>query len=151
MKKLFKRFSAALTMFIESVRMSVSNICHNRMRSFLTILGIMIGVTAVIALITTISAVSTTISDSFTSMGAGTMTLSAPGSDLKAGLSADDLETLTALAHVEGVSPTVTLNWSILSTVSVPSRGLGSSSWLRMKNLRLTIAKCFRPLAGFRF
>ena len=110
MKKLFKRFSAELTMFIESVRMSVSNICHNRMRSFLTILGIMIGVTAVIALITTISAVSATISDSFTSMGAGTMTLSAPGSDLKAGLSADDLETLTALEHVEGVSPTVTLN-----------------------------------------
>ena len=110
MKKLFKRFAAGLTMFIESVRMSVSNICHNRMRSFLTILGIMIGVTAVIALITTISAVSATISDSFTSMGAGTMTLSAPGSDLKAGLSADDLETLTALAHVEGVSPTVTLN-----------------------------------------
>lgn len=110
MKKLFKRFSAGLTMFIESVRMSVSNICHNRMRSFLTILGIMIGVTAVIALITTISAVSATISDSFTSMGAGTMTLSAPGSDLKSGLSADDLETLTALEHVEGVSPTVTLN-----------------------------------------
>ena len=110
MKKLFKRFSAGATMFIESVRMSVSNICHNRMRSFLTILGIMIGVTAVIALITTISAVSATISDSFTSMGAGTMTLSAPGSDLKAGLSADDLETLTALEHVEGVSPTVTLN-----------------------------------------
>ncbi len=110
MKKLFKRFSAGVTMFIESVRMSVSNICHNRMRSFLTILGIMIGVTAVIALITTISAVSTTISDSFTSMGAGTMTLSAPGSDMKAGLSADDLETLTALEHVEGVSPTVTLN-----------------------------------------
>lgn len=110
MKKLIKRFSAGLTMFIESVRMSVSNICHNRMRSFLTILGIMIGVTVVIALITTISAVSATISDSFTSMGAGTMTLSAPGSDLKAGLSADDLETLTALEHVEGVSPTVTLN-----------------------------------------
>ena len=110
MQKLIKRFSAGLTMFIESVRMSVSNICHNRMRSFLTILGIMIGVTAVIALITTISAVSATISDSFTSMGAGTMTLSAPGSDLKAGLSADDLETLTALEHVEGVSPTVTLN-----------------------------------------
>ena len=110
MKKLIKRFSAGLTMFIESVRMSVSNICHNRMRSFLTILGIMIGVTAVIALITTISAVSTTISDSFTSMGAGTMTLSAPDSDLKVGLSADDLETLTALEHVEGVSPTVTLN-----------------------------------------
>ena len=128
MKKLIKRFSAGATMFIESVRMSVSNICHNRMRSFLTILGIMIGVTAVIALITTISAVSATISDSFTSMGAGTMTLSAPGSDLKAGLSADDLETLTALEHVEGVSPTVTLNVTVAqsnayeSSVSVGGR-----------------------------
>ncbi len=45
-------------MLVESVRMSVSNIRQNRMRSFLTILGIMIGVTAVIALVTTISGVS---------------------------------------------------------------------------------------------
>ena len=49
MKKLLHKFSTGCTMFVESVRMSVSNICHNRMRSFLTILGIMIGVTAVIA------------------------------------------------------------------------------------------------------
>ena len=42
----------------ECVTMSLSNIISNRMRSFLTVLGILIGVTAVIALITTVSGVS---------------------------------------------------------------------------------------------
>ncbi|MBQ8535839.1 MAG: ABC transporter permease [Clostridia bacterium] len=97
-------------MFTESVRMSVNNIVKNRLRSFLTILGIMIGVTAVIALITTISGVSTSISDSFTSMGAGTLTVMATGNDLKAGLSAQDMEDITDLDHVMGVSPSVSLS-----------------------------------------
>ena len=51
-----RSLTGGLSMMVESVRMSVSNIRQNRMRSFLTILGIMIGVTAVIALVTTISA-----------------------------------------------------------------------------------------------
>ena len=70
-------------MFMESLSMSVANIAQNRLRSFLTVLGITIGVTAVIALITTISGVSASISNSFTSMGAGTISLSAPGRDRK--------------------------------------------------------------------
>ena len=97
-------------MMVESVRMSVSNIRQNRMRSFLTILGIMIGVTAVIALVTTISGVSSSISDSFSSMGASTMTLSATGTDLQGGLTAENMEEISELDHVEGVSPSVSLS-----------------------------------------
>ena len=52
MRKVF----GTINMLRECVVMSLGNIAHNRMRSFLTILGIMIGVSAVIALITTISA-----------------------------------------------------------------------------------------------
>ena len=52
---------AAVSMLMESLSMAVANITANKLRSFLTILGIMIGVTAVIALITTISGVSTSI------------------------------------------------------------------------------------------
>ena len=105
-----RHLTGGLSMMVESVRMSVSNIRQNRMRSFLTILGIMIGVTAVIALVTTISGVSSSISDSFTSMGASTMTLSATGTDLQGGLTAENMEEISKLDHVEGVSPSVSLS-----------------------------------------
>ncbi len=106
----FRSLMGGLSMMVESVRMSVSNIRQNRMRSFLTILGIMIGVTAVIALVTTISGVSSSISDSFSSMGASTMTLSATGTDLQGGLTAENMEKISELDHVEGVSPSVSLS-----------------------------------------
>ena len=105
-----RSLTGGLSMMVESVRMSVSNIRQNRMRSFLTILGIMIGVTAVIALVTTISGVSSSISDSFSSMGASTMTLSATGTDLQGGLTAENMEKISKLDHVEGVSPSVSLS-----------------------------------------
>ena len=113
MNALWQRLMGGIYMFVESVRMSVANITQNRLRSFLTILGIMIGVTAVIALITTVSGVSTSISDSFTSMGAGTMSVSITGTDLQAGLTDDNLDEITALEHVTGVIP------GISATVSV--------------------------------
>ena len=105
-----RSLTGGLSMMVESVRMSVSNIRQNRMRSFLTILGIMIGVTAVIALVTTVSGVSSSISDSFSSMGASTMTLSATGTDLQGGLTAENMEEISELDHVEGVSPSVSLS-----------------------------------------
>ena len=75
-----------LVMLRECFSMSLSNILGNRVRSFLTVLGILIGVTAVIALITTVSGFSGTLSSSFASMGAGSLSVSVTGSDLKAGM-----------------------------------------------------------------
>jgi len=109
-KRMGSGIAGAFFMLVEGVRMSVSNIRQNRLRSFLTILGILIGVTAVIALITTISSVSGSISDSFSSMGAGTLTVSATGTELKAGLSADDMRKITGLDGVLGVTPSVSLS-----------------------------------------
>ena len=105
-----RRLVGSVSMFMESVSMAVANIMANKLRSFLTILGIMIGVTAVIALITTISGVSTSISDSFLSMGAGSLTVSTPGSDLKAGLSSADLDEIATLDDIQGVTPSVSLS-----------------------------------------
>ena len=96
-------------MIRECVRMSLSNILANRMRSFLTVLGILIGVTAVIALITTVSGVSGSLTSSFSSMGAGTLMVSVTGSDLKSGMTADDLTELTAMDEVDGLTPSVSL------------------------------------------
>ena len=73
----------------ESVRMALDNIRSNKVRSFLTLLGIMIGVMAVITLISTVSGVSGTISSSFADMGVDTLTVSVTGSDLKTGMTPD--------------------------------------------------------------
>ena len=96
-------------MLKECIAMSLSNIRGNKVRSFLTVLGILIGVAAVIALITTVSGFSGSLSSSFSSMGAGTLMVSVTGSDLKAGMTAEDLAELTELDAVEGVTPTVSL------------------------------------------
>ena len=74
-----RKLKGTLIMIGECVRMSLSNIRGSKVRSFLTVLGIMIGVTAVIALITTVNGVTGSISDSFLSMGAGTLTVSVSG------------------------------------------------------------------------
>ena len=68
-----------LVMLRESTAMALDNIRSNKVRSFLTLLGIMIGVTAVIALISTVSGVSGSLASSFNSMGAGRLSVSALG------------------------------------------------------------------------
>ena len=107
---MLKKIRSTLSMLKECVAMSLSNIAGNRMRSFLSVLGILIGVTAVIALITTVSGVSGSLSGSFSSLGAGTLTVSISGSDLKSGLTAEDLSRLEALDEVNGVVPGASLS-----------------------------------------
>ncbi len=94
----------------ECVKMSLANILGNRARSFLTVLGILIGVAAVIALITTVNGFSGSLSSSFSGMGAGTLTVTVSGSDLKSGMTTEDLTELTALDAVKGVTPSVSLS-----------------------------------------
>lgn len=107
---MLKTIRGTVIMLGECVKMSLSNIMGSRVRSFLTVLGILIGVAAVIALITTVNGFSGSLSSSFSSMGAGTLTVSVTGSDLKSGLTTQDLAALSELEAVDGVTPSVALN-----------------------------------------
>ena len=106
----------------ESVRMALDNIRSNKVRSFLTLLGIMIGVMAVITLISTVSGVSGTISSSFADMGVGTLTVSVTGSDLKTGMTPEDLQVISDLENVDGVVPSVSLNGRVSYGNNVQTR-----------------------------
>ena len=110
-----KRRGAGLMITGECIRMSFDHIRSNKVRSFLTLLGIMIGVTAVIALISTVSAVSGSLASSFRGMGVGTLTVSVTGTDLKTGMNADDLARVTALDEVSGITPSVAVNVTSVS------------------------------------
>ena len=105
-----RNFGKSFIMFRESISMALDNIRNNKVRSFLTLLGIMIGVMAVITLITTVSGVTGSITSSFSSMGVGTMTVQVSGSNSKSGVTPEDLQVITNLDSVDGVSPTVNLN-----------------------------------------
>ena len=96
-----------MTLLRESVRMSLTNIWSSKMRSFLTVLGIVIGVTAIIALITIMQSATTEVTQEFVAMGTGRLVVNASGTPLKHGLSADDIDSILALPEVEGVSPGV--------------------------------------------
>ena len=106
----------------ESVRMALDNIRSNKVRSFLTLLGIMIGVMAVITLISTVSGVSGTISSSFADMGVGTLTVSVTGSDLKTGMTPEDLKVISDLENVDGVVPSISLNGRVSYGSNVQTR-----------------------------
>ena len=122
-----RRFRAGLMITGECIRMSLDNIRSNKIRSFLTLLGIMIGVTAVIALISTVSAVSGSLASSFRNMGVGTLTVSVTGSDLKTGMTADDLARVTALEEVDGLTPNVPVGVTSVSYGNTISSDLSVS------------------------
>ncbi|MHB1483664.1 MAG: ABC transporter permease [Saccharofermentanales bacterium] len=100
-------------MIFESIKMSWSNIIHNKLRSFLTILGIVIGVASIIALITIVQGATGAITDQITSLGADKLTVQTGGTPLKQGLTEADLKSLENIQYVRAVSPTVQSRTSV--------------------------------------
>ncbi|MEG2481629.1 MAG: ABC transporter permease [Clostridia bacterium] len=119
-------------MLRESLRMSLANIRGNKMRTFLTVLGIIIGVMAIITLITVMESATGEVTAQFESLGTGKLTVQAQGTPLKDGLTATDLESISKLDNVSGISPTLTqtidvvYNGTLLEDVKVDGNGFAT-------------------------
>ena len=100
-------------MLRDSIKMSWSNIVSNKMRSFLTILGIIIGVASIIALITIVQGATDEVENQISGLGADKITVQAYGTPLKQGLNEVDLEALNKIENVKGISPTISSKTSI--------------------------------------
>ncbi|MBB2482944.1 ABC transporter permease [Bacillus sp. APMAM] len=94
-------------MFKENIKMAWMNLIHNKMRSFLTMLGIVIGVASIIALITIVEGAMNGMTSEFSSFGTDKITIQAMGTPLKKGLVDSDIQSLTKIDQVAGVSPTL--------------------------------------------
>ncbi|MBS4211302.1 ABC transporter permease [Neobacillus rhizophilus] len=101
-------------MFKENFKMSWMNLIHNKMRSFLTMLGIVIGVASIIALITIVKGAMDGMTSEFSSFGADKITVQAIGTPLKQGLLDSDIQKLSEIEDVAGVSPTLTGNTTVV-------------------------------------
>ena len=91
-------------MLKECLKMSWLHVKADKMRSFLTMLGIIIGVMSVIALITIVQGITGEMMSTFDSLGTNSLTVSATGSVLKSGLSTEDIDELLTVDNVTGVS-----------------------------------------------
>lgn len=94
-------------MIRETLRMAWSNIWHHKMRSFLTTLGVIIGVASIIALISIVNGATASINEEVASFGANKLTVQTTETPLKEGLSPAQLEELNTIKGTRGVSPIV--------------------------------------------
>lgn len=126
-------------MIKESFIMSWQNIINNKMRSFLTILGIIIGVASIIALITIVQGVTESVTTTVSDMGANKITIQAMGTPLKQGLSDLDVKAIAEIDNVKGVSPSINgpsnivYNKRVMEDISI--QGRNQNYFLNTENL----------------
>ena len=103
-----------LNMLSETFHQALKNIASNKFRTLLTMLGIIIGIMAVILIVGLGNGMTQSMRDAFSSMGTNTLTVSVPGF----GSRTVDVDEMYALAGentdlFEGVSPVVNLTGSV--------------------------------------
>ncbi|MEZ4628319.1 MAG: ABC transporter permease [Eubacteriales bacterium] len=114
-----------MTMFFNSLRLAMRSTLANKMRSFLTMLGIIIGVMSVIVLVSIAQSTTSSISSAIASMGSDLLTVTITDEDVT--LDTDDYLTLETYDSIAGVAPYLTVsstarsgsNYTTVSAVGV--------------------------------
>ncbi|MCI2057940.1 MAG: ABC transporter permease [Oscillibacter sp.] len=101
--------------FFESFGLAIKNILSSKMRTFLTMLGIIIGVTAVIVIVGLGNGMQNYMKDSFSELGTNTLTVSIPGRGSSRSVSVDSMYQLVAdnPQQLDKISPTVTMSGTV--------------------------------------
>ena len=130
----------------ESFELAVRNILGSKMRTFLTMLGIVIGVTAVMVIVGLGNGMQGYVESSFSSMGTNSLTVNITGRGSSRSVSVDDMYQLVA-DHpdlLSQISPTVSMS----GTVKVGTDTLDSTSvtgvsedYLTMKDYSLSTGR----------
>ena len=96
-------------MILEYFRLTMKNIRHRRMRSWLTILGIIIGVASVVSLISIGQGLQNAINAQFESMGTQVIMVMPKGiqTGFGSGLNDDDVKTIEKMPYFDFVTPLV--------------------------------------------
>ena len=94
-------------MFKDILAMSFKNLAMNKMRTFLTTLGIIIGIASIIALITIGQGVTSSIIQQLSGLGGNRVTVSLTDTRVIPGFTEEDMLRFEQLDNVEGVSPSL--------------------------------------------
>jgi putative ABC transport system permease protein len=93
--------------FGQAVKIAFKNIIANKLRSFLTMLGIIIGISAVIALVSLGQGASKSVSDDVAGLGTTKVSINLSGNSEEEVVTYDDVMAFEDLSEVKAVSPTV--------------------------------------------
>ena len=119
-------------------KLAVGSIVSNKMRSFLTMLGIIIGIAAVIALVSVMNGVTGQVTETFSKMGTTKINVSVQNRGLSRVVTPDDIyEFAQDNELIDGVSPNVTVPSSVKgssSSDSLSSKVTGVSEQYAEKN-----------------
>ena len=97
-----------MTMFFNSLRLAIRSTLANKMRSFLTMLGIIIGVMSVIILVSIAQSTTSSITSAIASMGSDLLTVTVTDEDIT--LDADDFMLMEDFDSIDGVAPYLTVS-----------------------------------------
>ena len=129
----------------KSFLLALSNIMYDKMRSFLTMLGIIVGVAAVIILISLMNGMSNMITEQFEEIGTTSITVSVQDRGGSRTVYEDDIYALRDenLSLLSGVSPTVSIAPAIIKlpgdSDDITSSATGvSEEYASMKKLNVT-------------
>jgi len=94
----------------QAFTLAIKSLVSSKMRSFLTMLGIIIGVAAVIIIVSIVNGMTKDVIDRFESMGATTITVSVMGRGGNRNVDVDDMQNLVNdnPEYLEAMSPSGT-------------------------------------------
>lgn len=131
----------------KSFTMALSSILNNKMRSFLTMLGIIIGIAAVIILVSVMNGLTSMVTETFEETGVTTITVSITPRSIKKAEPDEVFELVNSNSEIfEAVSPNVTLQGTIKTsssgddTLSSVCTGV-SEDYDDMKDLELSFGR----------
>ncbi|UPR50182.1 MacB family efflux pump subunit [Vibrio cyclitrophicus] len=150
-KPISKPFSAQWFSVVEAFKMSISAMGSHRLRTFLTMLGIIIGIASVVSVVAIGNGSQAQVLSRMASMGTNTIEIK-PGSglgDRRAGrvrtLTANDANALTNLSFVDSVTPTVRVNVAVRygnEAVTAEVQGVGSD-YFRVRGFEVAQGQLF--------
>ncbi|MDO4572086.1 MAG: ABC transporter permease, partial [Clostridia bacterium] len=126
-----------MMMLFNTLNLAIRSTLANKMRSFLTMLGIIIGVLSVVLLVSIVQSTTSSITSAISSMGSELITATVTDEDIS--VSAEDYQALEEYEAIAGVAPYITLSVTARSGANYTSvSGYGvTEDYLRVADLAL--------------
>lgn len=125
--------------FLTSIQMAIRNILGNKLRAFLTMLGIIIGVSSVIVLVSIGQGSSKSVAESVNSLGTNLLTVNITNTDTP--FTMDNISAVKKLNHVKAVAPVLSGNVTVMNGENSDTAMVAGSTAAYQKIKDLSLAK----------